>query len=170
MRRLCLILLCGLVVVPAALAAPRATGDGVLELIAVNADRVTIVARGAIWGQLDRGTLIVYDRSPQDSSTPYVSGAEISYPTLDGSGTVYKGRDIHFRSTDGAYRFVISGSGIDLTAVGSGKAYIDGNADAIDMGQYAVDNNDPQPVQPRLKIVPFGAQPTATSGSTTSGP
>src|SRR5690349_15577960 len=35
MRRLCLILLCGLVAVPAAYAAAGATGDGVLELRAV---------------------------------------------------------------------------------------------------------------------------------------
>lgn len=170
MRRLCFILLCGLVAVPAALAGSRATGDGVLELNSVNADRVAIVARGAIWGQFDRGTLIVYDRSPQDGSTPYVSGADQSYPTLDGSGTVYKGRNIHFRSTDGAYRFVFSGSGIDLTAVGSGKAYIDGNIDAIDMGTFAVDDGDWQPVPAKLKIVPFGVQPSASTGSTTSAP
>lgn len=170
MRRLCLILLCGLVAAPAALAAQRANGDGVLELNAVNADRVTIVARGAIWGQFDRGTLIVYDRSPQDNSTPYVSGYDVSYPTLDGTGMVYKGHGIHFRSTDGAYRFVFTGWGIDLTAVGAGKAYIDGNADAIDMGTYAVDDGDWLPVQPKLKIVPFGQQPPASSGSTTSAP
>src|SRR5579883_2679615 len=114
MRRLCLILLCGLVVVPAALAAPHATGDGVLELNAVNADRVAIVARGAIWGQFDRGTLTVYNL-PQGTSTPYVSGYDVSYPTPDGNGIVYKGHGIHFRSTDGPYRFVFTGWGIDLT-------------------------------------------------------
>lgn len=168
MRRLCLILLCGLVAVPAALAAPRAAGDGVLELNAVNADRVTIVARGAIWGQFDRGTLIVYNL-PQGTSTPYVSGYDVSYPTLDGNGIVYKGRNIHFRSTDGPYRFVFTGWGIDLTAVGSGKAYIDGNADAIDMGEWAVGDGNWEPVPAKLKIVPFGAQPAST-GSTTSAP
>ena len=44
--RLPLILFCCLLFVPAALATPNATGDGVLELKAVNASRVVIGTRG----------------------------------------------------------------------------------------------------------------------------
>ena len=48
MRRLSLTLLCGLILAPAALAASRATGDGVLELRAV-AGTVSLSGKGALW-------------------------------------------------------------------------------------------------------------------------
>src|SRR5438034_1311924 len=60
--RLPLAMLLCLIVAPAAFASAGTTGDGVLELKGVNALRVTIAGtRGAIWGQIDKGTLRVTD-------------------------------------------------------------------------------------------------------------
>ncbi len=75
MRRLCLILLCGLVAVPAALAAASAPGDGVLELSKVNGNVVVTGTRGTLWGQIDKGRLVVSDPIVGDGQV-LVSGAE----------------------------------------------------------------------------------------------
>src|SRR5205823_2460760 len=62
MRRLIVILLSALAVVPAALAAGQATGDGVLELKAaygtIGIGRDLQPARGILWGQMDKGKLV----------------------------------------------------------------------------------------------------------------
>jgi hypothetical protein len=179
MRRLSLALLCFLVAVPAALAAHRAAGDGVLELQGVSGvvtiGTVANPARGALWGQLDSGTLVVLDPIPKDGKL-FVSGWDhrpVVKDTEDGKLYLYSGTNIRFRITGGAYRLVASGSGLDLTAVGVGVAYLNGDARALDAGSYAVDDGKWQPVPELLSPkalgirVPFGDQ---TSTQTTTGP
>jgi len=170
MRRLLLTLLCGLIVVPAALAGVRATGDGVLELKSVSgfvqigtADQP---ATGALWGQMDRGRLTIVDPVVGDGAV-YVSGWEHRTPTDDSPRTVvYTGRDLHFRVTGGKYRLIFQGSGIDLTAVGIGVAQLAGDDSALNPGSYAVDSGKwiPVPVLLGLKqtvSVSFPAQTTS---------
>jgi hypothetical protein len=160
--RLPLLLLCALLVVPAALAAPSATGDGVLELKAVNASRVVVQgSRGAIWGQIDRGSLRVADSNPDDGLVALVSGAELVRPTLDSGVTIYSGKNIHFRFSGAKYGFSIVGTGVDVTAVGVGRAWLTGSG-SFDDGDYAVDDNPWQPVPLLKKLVTFGIQPPVT--------
>jgi hypothetical protein len=147
MRRLCLTLLCGLVAVPAAVAASHATGDGVLELQAVTGTIVLTGSRGIAWGQMDKGKLTVTDPLSNDGSV-YVSGAAVTPGKTDGV-TVYTGRDIHFRVTGGKYKLAFRGLsadgpavGVDLTAVGVGSVQLTGDATAANTGKYAVDNSD----------------------------
>jgi hypothetical protein len=155
MRRLFVILLASLVVVPAALAAKRAAGDGVLELRSVDG-RVVIgkdatPARGLLWGQMDKGKLVVVDPLPGDGQV-YVSGWEKKSPPLvndnGGTTTVYSGTNLHFRVTGGKYRLVFDGTGVDLTAIGTGMAYLTGDPNVFDAGYYAVDSGKwvPMPV------------------------
>jgi hypothetical protein len=173
MRRLLLTLLCGLIVVPAALAAPRATGDGVLELKAVYGSvmigRIPTPARGALWGQMDKGKLTVVDPVVGDGAI-LVSGWETKDTNVLPSGylaTTYGGKNLHFRVTGGKYKLTFVGSGIDLTAVGSGIAYLNGDENAEDAGDYALDGGKWQAVPvtfvfpQQAKAVPFG-EPTAT--------
>ncbi len=168
MRRLLLILLSGLVVVPAALASPRAAGDGVLELKAVygNVQIGTMLtpARGALWGQIDKGTVAVIDPVVGDGAV-YVTGWDTKKPvdtTFGYTKWVYSGKNLHFRVTGGKYKLTFYGSGIDLTAVGSGTAYLNGDENAIDAGYFAVDGGKwlAVPVTYLLpqqsKAVPFG--------------
>jgi hypothetical protein len=162
--RLTIVLLCSLALAPAALAASNTTGDGVLELKGVNAVRVGITGqRGAIWGQIDRGTLKVVDLNPDDNLNAYVSGGTIVFDP-DPTVTIYTGKNIHFRFIGGKYRFVITNSsGIDVTAVGVGQAYLTGDPAALDTGQFAVDDGKWQDVPLLRKLVPFGTpQPVAT--------
>ena len=156
MRRLVFTLLCGLFVVPAvALAAPRTTGDGVLELQSVDGS-VAIgtykqPAKGAVWGQMDSGKLLVYDPVVGDG-TIFVSGWD-TRRIVDAPGdnnpnaTVYTGTNLHFRVTGGRYKLSFFGAkSIDLTAVGVGTAWLNGDATEDSAGLYAVDNGKWLPV------------------------
>src|SRR4051794_1043478 len=105
MRRLSLMLLAALAVLPAsALAGRSATGDGVFELRNVAA-KVTIVGKGAIWGQLSRGTLVVTDPNPDDNLTALVSGTNLkknhSLTKVDGGVTTYTAKNLRFRFAGG---------------------------------------------------------------------
>jgi hypothetical protein len=175
--RLLITLLGCLILAPAALAAGRATGDGVLELKSVDGG-VSIgapgqPAKGVLWGQMDRGRLTIVDPITGDGQI-VVSGWDtrsIKDPTTaDGTPrvVVYTGVDLHFRVTGGKYRLKFTGSGVDLTAVGVGVAYLSGDPDASDAGFYAVDSGKWLPVPvltqkvPTPKAVPFGDQPPQT--------
>ena len=169
MRRLLITLLCGLIVAPAALAAAHATGDGVLELKQVSGivllGKTAQPAQGTLWGQMDKGTLKVTDPIAGDGAI-LVSGWKtrtVYTPADDSSPKVvtYIGKDLHFRVTGGKYKLFFSGSGIDLTAVGVGVAYLSGDPDADDAGDYAVNGGKwtPMPVfvlPQQFKPVPFG--------------
>lgn len=160
--RLTLAFLCSLIVVPAAFAGSRASGDGVFELNNVSAQRAVITGtRGAIWGQIDKGRLVVTDLNMDDSLSPQVSGAEqVIYSQTDPTVTTYIGKNIHFRYSGGKYRFTItSGVGIDVTAVGVGQAWLVGDPEALDTGYYAVDDGKWTSVPLLPKRVPFGVQP-----------
>jgi hypothetical protein len=163
MRKASLILLCGLILAPEALAAVRvaaAQGDGALQLRDVNASKATISAKGAVWGQLDSGQVKVTDFVPDDNITAQVSGAESKRATSDPGVTIYTGRNIHFRFTGNRYiRFSIVGSGIDVTAVGVGRAYLVGDPEWYDDGDYALDNGKWQAVPLTPKLILFGTQP-----------
>ncbi|MDX6425432.1 MAG: hypothetical protein QOD52_837 [Gaiellaceae bacterium] len=159
MRRLCLTLLCGLVAVPAALAATYATGDGVLEVSNGAGVIVLNTTRGIVWGQVAKGKLVVTDPSPSDGSV-FVSGAVGTITPGSETVTTYRGRDLHFRVTGGKIKLTLKGFGIDLTAVGVGTAQLAGDAYAADVGLYALDNSpkwNPLPVF-STKTVSFGVQ------------
>jgi hypothetical protein len=156
-------MLCSLLAVPAAFAATRASGDGVFELKDVDAYRVVITGtRGAIWGQIDKGTLKVTDLNLDDNLAPQVSGAESTQSTLDPGVKIYSGKNIHFRFTGGKYKFSITGTGIDVTAVGVGQAALTGDPDSFDPGYYAVDDGKWVQVPLLRKLVTFGVQPVTT--------
>ena len=160
MRRLCLILLCGLVAAPAALAGASATGDGVLELRTVDAT-VLVAGKGVVWGQMDKGKLVVNDIVPGDGEI-LVSGWEQKRPGICDQCTVYTGKDIHFRVTGGKYRLYFDGSGIDFSAVGVGTAQLTGHVTADDTGDFAIDGGKWTPLYWLKRVVPFGVQPVVS--------
>lgn len=162
MRRLCLTLLVGLVAVPTAVAASRATGaagDGVLELRGVYASSAILAGtRGTVWGQLDKGKLVVNDPVLGDGQI-YVSGADNTH-FVNENITVYTGADIHFRVVGGRYKLTFkNAAGLDLTAVGVGTATLVGDITADDTGDYARDGGKWTPVPYIQRVIPFGVQP-----------
>jgi hypothetical protein len=155
-------LLCGLVAVPAAVAASRASGDGIFELRGANVSSAVITGvRGTVWGQMTTGKLVVTDPSPTDGAI-YVTGAEKTRPVNE-KVTVYSGKDIRFRVVGGKYKLFFKGAGIDLTAVGVGTALVTGDIAADDTGDYSQDDVKWTPVPYLQRSIPFGVQPAATT-------
>jgi len=158
MRRLSLILLCGLIVAPAALAGASATGDGVLELRAVDGT-VVITGKGVVWGQLDKGKLVVNDLVAGDGDI-LVSGWERKVPGSCDACTVYSGKDLHFRVTGGRYKlWFLQAAGIDLSAVGVGAAQLTGDVTVDNAGDWALDGGKWTAVPWLKRAVYFGVQP-----------
>src|SRR5579884_1761898 len=166
MRRLALILLATVAVVPtAAIAARTAPGDGVFELRSVNG-LVVLTAKGVLWGQMDRGVMKITDLDPLVGQPPFVSGAAHTRATDDPNTTVYTGSNVHFRLTGGRYRIRFHGTSIDLTAVGVGTGAVVGEPNAAGKtGDYAVDGGTWTPVPLFERDVPFGTASPPPPGS-----
>lgn len=169
MRRLAFILVLAAVAVPAAaVAADRSTGDGVFELKAANGT-VILTGHGVLWGQLDSGSLRVTDSANTTiQSSMLVSGAEQTRPVGE-NVTVYWGTNITFRVTGGKYRTRFKGSGLDLTAIGSGTADLTGDPTALTDGSFALDSGKWQPLPLLERVVTYGV-PTPTASGSPTGP
>ena len=98
-----------------------------LELKAVNATKVVIQGnRGAIWGQVDKGSVRVFDPNPDDNLSAFVSGAEVGDRLAGRPGRDDLQRQEHpLQVQRGQVHFSIIGTGIDVTAVGVGKRVAD---------------------------------------------
>jgi hypothetical protein len=159
MRRLCLTLLCGLVAVPAAVAASHATGDGVLEVRDAAGIVVLNTTRGPVWGQITTATKVVVTDPVTGDGAVFVSGGEKT-PGATDNVNIYRGKNLHFRVTGGRAKLWLKGSGIDLTAVGVGVVQFAGDAFASDRGDYALDNSGKWISVPVTNTtVRFGVQP-----------
>jgi hypothetical protein len=97
-----------------------------------------ISGRGAVIGQIDRGSVKIVDPISTDGSGPIVTGAEHQRPLSD-TTSLYSGTDVDFRIIGGSFTIVVSGSGIDLSFVGHGKVTLTGDAKALDDGKYSLD-------------------------------
>jgi len=159
MRRLCVILLCGLVAVPAAMAASRATGDGVLEVFHAYGAVTVNGQRGTAWGQIGKGQVIVTDYIAGDGQV-LVSGADSTPITISSSVTLYSGKDLHFRVTGGRYRLRFTGNDINLSAVGVGTAKLTADDNAEDAGDYAVDGGKRVSMPLLQRVVSFPVSTT----------
>src|SRR5205085_4792323 len=117
MRKLCLVLLATLLLVPAAAFAERgSSGDGSLSVSDANG-RLVVSGHGVIFGHLDRGTItVVGDYKPDNNSAlSSVSGAKMKFT---GGNVVYNGSDVRFLFPGGRYTLIVDGTGIDISAVG----------------------------------------------------
>lgn len=169
MRRLAFIFVLAAVAVPAAaVAADRSAGDGAFELRAANGTLI-LTGKGVLWGQLDNGSLRVTD--PVNSLAPplLVSGAEHTRPVGE-NVTVYWGTNLTFRETGGKYRIRFKGSGLDLTAIGSGTADLTGDPTTATDGSYALDSGKWQPVPLLEKVVTYGTPTPTTTTEPQTGP
>ena len=133
-----------------ALALPAA---GVAGLLAVRAGEgtlsvedgrgtVTLKARGGVIGRLDRGTVTIYDLTPEDANDPYVFGDDQPVQLVGETGIRYAGAGLRFRLVGGSFRIVITGRGIDLSAVGKGNGTIRAELDVLDPGVYSLEGVD----------------------------
>ena len=134
---LCLALLA--LILPASALAALDAGDGTLS-VEDGRGKISLQARGGVFGRLDRGTLTVYDTTPGDANFPVVTGADEPEVFLIGAGVRYKGAGIRFRVVGGGFKLLIQGRGIDLSVVGKGTGFIEG--DTFEPGVYSLDGAD----------------------------
>ena len=153
MRKLCLVLLASFLLPAAALAERDAAGDGSLVVSGANA-RLTVSGHGLIFGHLDRGTItIVGDYRPDDNTAlPSVSGARMKFT---GGNVVYTGSDVRFLFPGGRYSLILDGTGIDVSAVGTGKLTAVGKGFPDD-GTVTVDGGSPVAVDDVLGTMTYG--------------
>jgi hypothetical protein len=157
MRRLLLISLLASLLAPAA-AASAPTDDGTLAVRNAGTElagaAVILDFTGTVVAQVDKGRIAVTNLGAPDDVVPVVTGEAVVSKDTDGDGTanVYVGRNLKLRATGGHYRIAIFGSGVDLNAVGEGKAKLSGTG-----GWYSTDGSAKAPLPTVLKALPIGA-------------
>ena len=134
---LCLALLA--LMLPVAALAALDAGEGTLS-VEDGRGKVNLQARGGVFGRIDRGTLTVYDTTPGDANFPVVTGADEPEVFLAGAGVRYRGSGIRFRIVGGGFKLLIQGRGIDLSVIGKGSGFIEG--DTLEPGVYSLDGAD----------------------------
>ncbi len=144
MRKLCLVLLASLFLLPAVALAEGAASNGGSLVVSDANGKLTVSGHGLIFGHLDRGTItVVGDYKPDDNTAlSSVSGAKMK---VTGGNVVYTGSDVRFLFPGGRYTLVVDGAGIDLSAVGTGKLTAVGKGSAAD-GWVTVDGGTPQSI------------------------
>jgi len=115
-------------------------GEGTLS-VEDGVGKVTLQARGGVIGRVDRGSVTIYDLSPQDAYDPFVFGDDDPVRLVGETGVRYGGVGLRFRLIGGRYRIVIEGRGIDLSVVAKGTGSIVAGA-ALDPGVYSLDGAD----------------------------
>jgi hypothetical protein len=126
---------------PVAAAGALRAGDGTLS-VENGRGNVTVKARGGLIGRLDRGSVTIFDLTPNDASDPVVSGDDRPVVLVGENGVRYRGSGIRFRIIGGGFRVVIQGRGIDLSVVGRGNGYLEGDDKVLDTGLYSLDGAD----------------------------
>jgi hypothetical protein len=146
MRKAVPILLALLFAAPAAASlVPNASaGDGALS-VSDGRGEISLGLRGGmvggVIGRVDRGCVTFTDLTPEDLSFPLVWGDDEPQVDLPRGGVKYCGVSVRFRLIGGKFRAVVTGRGIDLSAVGVGEGTIVA-ADARPAGVYSLDGDD----------------------------
>ena len=166
MRKTVLILLGCLLAVPAVAAAMPASsaGDGALS-VADGRGQVTLQVRGGVIGRFDRGCATIIDLTPEDLNFPQVWGDDLPQVELPRGGVKYCGRAVRFRLLGGRFRVVVSGLGLDLSAVGVGDGTIVADDPRLP-GVYSLDGDDCR--SPRAVCKPLPAELTRFKLGTTA--
>jgi hypothetical protein len=157
-RTLATIALALLAMPAAALALGGAAGDGTLAVVNAGGS-VSIAAKGALIGQIDRGRVTLEDPNPNDGPAPVVWGYE-SKRDLTDTKALYSGNDIRFRLSGGFFRVKVVGSGVDLSVVGHGSVTLGPALGYLTAGTYSL-NGAPPSAFPSAQM---SLQLTAPSG------
>lgn len=101
---------------------------------------VMLRAKGGIIGRIDRGVVTIYDLTPGDAYEQRVTGDDRPVRFVGENGIRYAGNGIRFRIVGGEFMIVVTGAGIDLSAVGRGFGFVRGVGE--DSGLYSLDGDD----------------------------
>ena len=94
---------------------------------------VQITGKGVLVGRMEKGSLEIVDLNPTDQWSPRVNGIP------RGKVVTLRGKNVSFYVPGGRYRLVARGTGISISARGTGTVVLDGDPDAVgDTGRYAI--------------------------------
>jgi hypothetical protein len=139
MRKTLILLALLALAVPVAAVSATDAGEGTLS-VDDGRGKVNVRARGGVIGRLDRGSITIYDLTPGDASQPVVSGDDQPRLLIGENGVRYTGAGLRFRVIGGNFRILVQGRGIDMSVVGKGEGFIEG--DTLEPGVYSLDGAD----------------------------
>ena len=90
---------------------------------------------------MQTGIVTIHDLTPEDANEPSVFGDDRPVRFVGETGIQYGGTGLRFRLAGGRWRIVVSGRGIDLSAVGKGAGTIKSDGEA-GPGIYSLDGAD----------------------------
>jgi hypothetical protein len=151
MRKSVLLLALLAISLPVVALAGSSAGEGTLN-VEDGRGKVTIQARGGVIGRLERGSITIFDLTPDDLSVPVVFGDDQPVALIGETGIKYTGAAMRFRINGGRYRILIQGRGIDLSAVGKGWGTIRG--DFGQLGVYSLEGADCRKDRAACKLLP----------------
>jgi hypothetical protein len=115
---------------------------------------VTIGGKGVLVGRMEKGTLEILDLSAGDQWSPRVWGIP------RGKTVTLRGKNVSFYIPGGRYRLTAKGTGISISARGSGWVSLWGDPDAVgDTGTYAIGDGTPGPLPTDATRLTFGPPP-----------
>jgi hypothetical protein len=163
MRKLLLVpvAVLSLAVPSAAVALTHASNDGTLAVRDATG-KIRIQAVGAFLGRIDKGKVTIVDPVDGDGTGPIVSGCEFGpkYTDTDAGGTiaVCSGTKLRFRLVGGRFKVVITGTGIDVSAVGHGVVVL--NGDGGNDGRFSFNGDDFRSLPDLAQTFPLAAPQT----------
>jgi hypothetical protein len=126
---------------PAASAARiQGASDGTLSVRDARG-AITISGRGGVIGSFARGSVTISDPVEGDGTGPIVTGEDFPPVEKNDTTTKWRGTKVRFRIIGGSFRIVVSGRGINLSVVGTGRVTLDG-AGTGDDGSYSVNGGE----------------------------
>lgn len=157
MRKCVLTLLVCLLAVPAigSAALMRKSGDGTLS-VEDGRGVVLLSVRGGVIGRFDRGSVTIVDLTPNDAFEPKVWGAERDVDVRGGDGERHSGKNVRFRVIGGEFFVLVNGSGIELSAVGTGWTTLTGRG--RDPGVFSLDGEECSAPRAKCRALPDEAR------------
>ena len=102
---------------------------------------VMLDLKGSVLGRLSTGTLRVTDLTPRDRYSALVVGRKLAQERLGPKTVFYRGQGLRFRMVGGAFRIIVRGTGISVSAVGRGVVVLDSEPryPGEDVGVYSLE-------------------------------
>ena len=131
------------------LASAKATGGSLS--IEDGRGTVTIGGKGVLVGRMEKGSLEIVDHSSSDQWSPRVYGIP------RGKTVTLRGKNVSFYIPGGRYKLTAKGTGISISARGSGWVTLDGDPDPVgDTGTFAIGDDVPGPLPVGATKMTFG--------------
>ena len=141
------VLVLALSLVPAAQAQGADPGGSLERYVASGGELVSLVkgrglarvaGRGAVWGNLGRGRVLIRDLPDAKGTEIGVRGEEWSR-VVDAGTTLYGGRGLRFRAIGGRWAVRVTGKRVNASAAGRGTLTLRGSA-----GTFAIGDHEPR--------------------------